>query len=186
MVNHTDTSLPPNPLDRRDLNLASFTRADSAAQGDSTAHTVKGSGIQATHIISRTHPDLREHVGDALLQTTNPLVAVREDMVLSETWYERAMVTRESQRILPRFLLKDPERVGTGRRGREGVAGWVEPKESRKSGTGRGDLQGRGGIWFVGSYCAEGLPLLEGCVLSAERAVGAIARQERSTFIVPF
>lgn len=34
---------------------------------------------------------------------------------------------------------------------------------------GRG--QGGKGVWFVGSWCAEGVPLLEGCVVSAEAVV---------------
>jgi len=31
--------------------------------------------------------------------------------------------------------------------------------------------QGREGIWFVGSWLGEGIPLLEGCVESAEGVV---------------
>lgn len=51
----------------------------------------------------------------------------------------------------------------------------------------KGDLQGIDGIWFCGSWCAEGLPLLEGCVTSSERAVRAIARIEGAkSVIIPF
>ena len=50
-----------------------------------------------------------------------------------------------------------------------------------------GDLQGIDGIWFCGSWCAEGLPLLEGCVSSAERAVRAIVRIEGAkNVLIPF
>jgi Flavin containing amine oxidoreductase len=34
-----------------------------------------------------------------------------------------------------------------------------------------GERQGAENIWFVGSWVAEGVPLLEGCVVSAERVV---------------
>jgi hypothetical protein len=33
------------------------------------------------------------------------------------------------------------------------------------------DLQGSSGLWFVGAYAWEGIPLLEGCVASAEEVV---------------
>ena len=34
-----------------------------------------------------------------------------------------------------------------------------------------GERQGAENVWFVGSWVAEGVPLLEGCVVSAERVV---------------
>lgn len=34
-----------------------------------------------------------------------------------------------------------------------------------------GPAQGAENIWFVGSWVAEGVPLLEGCVVSAEKVV---------------
>lgn len=155
VVNHRDESLlPANPCDRRDLNLASFP-ADAPADCGSK-HTLPSTAIQSTHIIARTHPHLGP--GCALLQTTNPLVAVDPALVLSETWYERAKVTQGSKAVLPRFLLDDD-----GGRGGKG---------------GKGDLQGQRGVWLVGSWCAKGIPLLEGCVQSAERAMLAIARAE--------
>ena len=157
VVNHRDSSLlPSNAHDRRDLNLASFA---PGVEDQGTKHTLPSTAIQSTHIISRTHP----HLGPAceLLQTTNPIVRVDPSLVLSETWYERAKVTRGSKAVLPRFLLDGAK----SRRKKEGV-------------TRRGDLQGQRGIWLVGSWCARGIPLLEGCVVSAERAVLQIARVE--------
>ena len=34
-----------------------------------------------------------------------------------------------------------------------------------------GPAQGAENVWFVGSWVAEGVPLLEGCVVSAEKVV---------------
>lgn len=44
------------------------------------------------------------------------------------------------------------------------------------------DLQGLSGLWFVGAYAWEGIPLLEGCVASAEEVVlgpGGILSREK-------
>jgi len=37
-----------------------------------------------------------------------------------------------------------------------------------------GPAQGAENVWFVGSWVAEGVPLLEGCVVSAEKVVEKI------------
>ncbi|KAM0750455.1 hypothetical protein T439DRAFT_326421 [Meredithblackwellia eburnea MCA 4105] len=172
VVNHRDESLLPNKRDRRDLNLATFSDVDVRAEEDAnddeedlaTKHTVARSSVQATHIISRTH----KHLGrddSVVLQTTNPIVPVKPHLVLSETWYERARVTVGSKKVLPRFLL--PER-------------W---EQFRK---GRGDLQGARGIWFAGSYVAPGIPLLEGCVTSAESVARGICRLEGGEICIPY
>jgi len=108
----------------------------------------------ATHIISRTHPHLGPNV--VLLQTTNPTVEVEEGKVVSRSWFERVKVTKGSKVALEGFLLPAGEGGGRGRRGR---------------------YQGIEGVWFCGSWCAEGIPLLEGCVRSAERVVEALLEE---------
>ncbi|KAK4701966.1 hypothetical protein P7C70_g4255, partial [Phenoliferia sp. Uapishka_3] len=173
VVNHRDESLlPTNLRDRRDLNLTSFPALSptslSGPGGKGTEHTLPPTAIQSTHILSRTHPHLG--TGSSLLQTTNPIVRVDPMLVLSETWYERAKVTQRSKAVLPRFMLDN-----------------LKTKSPKgKLGLRRGDLQGQRGVYFVGSWCAEGIPLLEGCVQSAERVVSAIAKAEGAEVSIPF
>ncbi|ORY88053.1 hypothetical protein BCR35DRAFT_324390, partial [Leucosporidium creatinivorum] len=143
VVNHTDESiLPPNPQDRRDLNLSSFSPPSSPLEAKldnedrGTENTMPMSSIQATHIISRTHPRLapKPSRGEGkkqppllLLQTTNPLLPISPSHILSSTWYERAYPTITSHSVLPGFLL-----------GAEGGGG--------------GGMQNlEKGIWFCGS-----------------------------------
>ena len=141
VVNHTDTSiLPAAAADRRDLNIA-LADMSAAAPSSSGKHLDPRTHVQATHIVARTRPNLPAD----LLQTTNPTRAIEPSKVVSSTWFERAIVSAESKRVLPRFRL--------------GV---------RKD---EGDLQGRHGIWLAGSWAAEGIPLLESAVVSAERVV---------------
>jgi hypothetical protein len=124
----------------------------------------------ATHDLSIAHPRLTTLKGKPLLQTTNPTVDIPEEYIVSKKRFERAIVTRESKRALRGFLY---------------------PGE-------KGSMQGGQGIWFVGAWAAEvsfynfesgtrmvcdadflslqGIPLLEGCVVSAERVVEAIRR----------
>lgn len=165
VVNHYDTSLLPAPADRRDLNLVTCAPAATYSTV-STPMTLPPSSVQATHIISRTHPSLAKALPPTveLLQTTNPIVAIDPSKVISATWYERAMVCPASKRVLSHFVLP-------------------EPASSRRS---EADFQGRNGIWFVGSWCADGLPLLEGCVESAERVVVALAGREGAKTVIPF
>ncbi|SCV67419.1 BQ2448_5030 [Microbotryum intermedium] len=159
VVNHTDASiLPQIEQDHRDLNLVSYDapRPASDSKGefndiDTSTRLGKGS-IQATHIISRTHPRLCDSsLGRELYQTTNPIVDIDENKILSTAWYERAVVTRESKKILPGFLLEPSSKIGQ-------------------------TYQGRENFWFVGSWCAEGIPLLEGCLTSSERVVKELVK----------
>lgn len=170
VVTHSDESLlPPDARDRRDLNFASYARDPAAAtatsrpppspssafNGSSDSAHQPATWIQATHIISSDPRSL-------ILQTTNPLTAPDPALTHRTSWFERATVSPASRAALPGFLLpdsvdSDPECGDNARGGR-----W----------------QGIGNVWLVGSWAADGCPLLEGCVVSAERAVGAIARRE--------
>ena len=82
-------------------------------------------------------------------QTTNPYRQPREGTVLSQTWFERYLPTLESLRVRQEVFAK---------------GAWG---------------QGWRGIWFVGSWCGEGIPLLEGCVESAENVVEALLSREK-------
>lgn len=184
VVNHTDESiLPPLEADRRDLNLASIEVASSASERKEdredrgTRERMPRSSVQATHIIGRTHPRLgglgvgvgvgvegggRGGKPLLLLQTTNPLVPIKPDHVLSSTWYERAAVSKGSKTVLPLFLPSPSS----------------SSSSSHKANT-EGPMQNLlPGIWFCGSWCAEGIPLLEGCVSSAMEVVRGVVKSE--------
>ncbi|BGP39739.1 hypothetical protein JCM10450v2_003708 [Rhodotorula kratochvilovae] len=55
---------------------------------------------------------------------------------------------------------------------------FVKPQSQRAVGD-LADRQGRDGVWLAGSYLARGIPLLEGCVSSAEAVVEGVVRAER-------
>lgn len=175
VVNHYDegNTLPSSHDDRRILNLARWSDADIAQTMSSkllneekldSSKRLGKEYIMATHDLSILHPNCRSpSSGAALLQTTNPTVKIEEGSIVSSQVFERAIMTLESKETLKQFM-KYPRTSTTSsedkRRGAE--------NEDTKC------FQGLGGIWFVGSWAAEGIPLLEGCVVSAERAVEAI------------
>ena len=159
VVNHTDASiLPPNARDHRDLNLASFDVPKLAPSPSSTDALQLGAGhTMATHIISRTRPEL----GDSLvMQTTNPIVPIDSTHVLSVAHFERVKVTSRSKVARGLFF-------------------------HCTAGTLQGGTDGDG-LHFVGSWCHSGIPLLEGCVASAEAAARAIARAEGIAVELPY
>jgi len=86
--------------------------------------------------------------GGVILQTTNPTVDIDPEKMLSVSWFERARLTTRCKKVLSRF------------KGDEGCH------------------QGLSSIWFAGSWVGEGIPLLEGCVTSAEEVVGRILLSE--------
>lgn len=166
VVNHTDSSLlPSSTQDRRDLNLimasSSALKTLPRPADDWSALTVQPSYAMATHVLPRV---------TGVYQTTNPIVPPRADAVLSVARLERALVTRGSKRAL-RELWTDG---GEGRAWRWGCEG--------QRGGRLGPLQGAGilgadkesrtpGLWLCGSYASCGIPLLEGCVVSATNVV---------------
>lgn len=59
--------------------------------------------------------------------------------------------------------------------GVDGESGFFDCEDGKRAGDG---VQGRKGIWFIGSYAWPGIPLLEGCVGSSVRVVEGISRAE--------
>ncbi|GAA5843204.1 hypothetical protein JCM3766R1_006619 [Sporobolomyces carnicolor] len=180
VVNHTDHSfLPPNPLDRRDLNLAAFSshahdNPDEAAADDGvwTTH-LPPSSVETTHIVSSASASSASSRLPAvdILQTTNPLRPVRPSRVLSSSWFSRAFVTAESKQVLPRFLLQ--QRSSHNKDVEGGLQGLMLGSNEEADGRSR-----RGGIYFTGSWCERGIPLLEGCVTSAENVAKNLLERE--------
>ncbi|KAI7892438.1 uncharacterized protein EV154DRAFT_505148 [Mucor mucedo] len=163
VINHTDTRLlPTDPSNWRALNLAIVDK--SVDPGES--HLIvpfPHDTTMATHILNMTHSSISK--GSVYMQTTNPCLAVDPKKILSVTWFERATVTLQSKRALQDLFQTTKD-------------------ESEPT---LGPCQGKNGIWFVGSYCWKGIPLLEGCVASAESVVTkGIAVAENITIQLPY
>ncbi|GAA5901704.1 hypothetical protein JCM6882_006046 [Rhodosporidiobolus microsporus] len=191
VVTHRDESvLPPRAGDRRELNLAVFAapprdvggeKQEKQAQGEADeGDTLPPSSVQTTHIIS-PYPSLSSSPQTPLiLQTTNPLVPVPPALVYSKTWFARAVVNGESQKAVGLFA---PPPSGSSASASAGVAGAsLQGLPLGHVGEGGGEGKGagegrRGGVWFAGSYLAPGIPLLEGCVASAEGVVEGLGRR---------
>lgn len=165
VVNHTDTRLLPSDQSNwKALNLAIVDKSVDPGDSDLIVPYPHDTTM-ATHIINLTHSTLRKKTDNLYMQTTNPCVAVDPKKVLSVAWFERATVTLESKKALQQLFTVDSA-----------------TQELRL-----GSCQGKNGIWFVGSYCWKGIPLLEGCVASAEYVVTkGIASAENIEIQVPW
>ena len=158
VVNHTDNSLlPDDDRDIRDLNLITLDRnsnhKDLPGKFASSAYTM------ATHLLSvpKGYPKDKPQV----YQTTNPIIEPKKDCLLSVATLERAIVTMESRKALASLSVSETRRW------------WQCPYQAT---TRLGALQGAKdedslGIWICGSYAHSGIPLLEGCVVSARNVV---------------
>ncbi|KAF8167858.1 splicing factor, Prp19-binding domain-containing protein [Crassisporium funariophilum] len=167
VINHTDDSLlPDDDRDIRDLNLISL----HSNAGQELYPECKGkSGLcvastytMATQILPR--PEGYPVDQPKVFQTTNPIIPPRKDCLLSVATLERAIVTLDSKRALQALSQERTRRW------------WQCPYQAN---TCLGSLQGarslsnkdEAGVWICGSYAHAGIPLLEGCVVSARNVV---------------
>jgi hypothetical protein len=176
VINHTDgTLLPDTPEDRRDLNLICLDTASCPKFSKTAAgpNCVSSSYTMATHVLpppSAYPPHL-----PAIYQTTNPILSPCEDSILSVARLERAVLTIEAKNALPGLYREIGRKwwqcavQGTGGLGPLQGAGKLSLVAEETKGP---------GIWFCGSYAYPGIPLLEGCVVSAKNVVEAIVRLE--------
>ncbi|KAI8099282.1 uncharacterized protein BX664DRAFT_354728 [Halteromyces radiatus] len=175
VINHTDSRLLPS--DRRHWRALNFARVDQSIQPDPMNDSrfivpFPHDTTMTTHILNWTYSRLGDHTKQQsssylYLQTTNPCISPDPKHILSASWFERATVTLASKRAIESDLF--PLKKGT------------------KGEVSLGHCQGTNGIWFVGSYCWRGIPLLEGCVASAEKVVvDGIGRQENIQVKVPW
>ncbi|KLO20421.1 hypothetical protein SCHPADRAFT_923586 [Schizopora paradoxa] len=160
-INHTDESfLSKDSRDRRDLNLVD-SLPDTYWPLERSELCRDYTCTMATHIVTRPSPG--RSIPAAIYQTTNPMFPPRPESVLSVTYLERAVLTVKSKRALQDLSTEERK--------------WWQSYAERKTHLGR--LQGCGrrqeksvpGIWFCGSYASAGIPLLEGCVVSAKDVV---------------
>ncbi|KAK7064731.1 hypothetical protein R3P38DRAFT_56509 [Favolaschia claudopus] len=172
VINHTDDSsllLPADVRDRRDLNLvtATSTKDDPSSW---SPHCVSPAHTMTTQILTPP-PTLKNQRAVPVFQTTNPFVSVHDDRILSVATLERAVLTMPAKKAI-HGLCRQTRR-----------AWWQASADADYT---LGDLQGAGrrtsdaqpGIWLCGSYAYVGIPLLEGCVVSARNVYLGICQSE--------
>lgn len=209
VVNHTDSTLmPQDERDRRDLNLITFTRRLDAkveeVEEPEVEHSVcvPLSYTMATHVLptpASTPKSSSEDTPIRVYQTTNPIVAPREDTILSVARLERAVNTVEGKRAVRSFWRSETDweedsdedsdldsdeitrqwgikwGCSATQRGTlgplQGAGRLTGPLRSRRSLPQLRNARKEPGIWICGSYAHSGIPLLEGCVVSAKNVV---------------
>ncbi|KAL7414183.1 hypothetical protein BDY24DRAFT_414404 [Mrakia frigida] len=151
VVNHTSPTVLPTPSsDIRDINLLRcpsppplLPTSDGLSPPkrlDYFPPSPQNTYTQSTHILYP--PPTHSETHGSVYQTTNPIMRIPEESILSIAHLERALPTALSTSLLPRLLPSHPQ-----------------------------TLQGKAGVWFVGAYAWKGIPLLEGCVRSSEEVV---------------
>jgi microfibrillar-associated protein 1 len=167
VINHTDDSLlPDHDRDIRELNLITATsRTSLGTTPDSKAiplFHVPETYTMATQVLRR--PKEYSRAQPHVFQSTNPIISPRQESIMSIAKLERAVVTKESKKSLG-LLSEEKSRKW-----------WQCPYQTH---TRPGPLQGcrpfseptAPGIWVCGAFAHSGIPLLEGCVVSARNIV---------------
>ncbi|KAI7831581.1 hypothetical protein BC939DRAFT_437470 [Gamsiella multidivaricata] len=115
----------------------------------------------ATHIMNNTASSLGTTT--KFLQTTNPIFQPKPETVISSAWFERAVVNPESMKAVDELNQQMEDQV-------------ERLLAAAKMGTQSASISDR--VWFVGSYAYPGIPLLEGCVVSAVQVMERIVAAE--------
>ncbi|KAJ7596838.1 splicing factor, Prp19-binding domain-containing protein, partial [Mycena floridula] len=161
VINHTDeTLLPDNLEDQRDLNLIyldpiSNPSSKLDAEFDET-RCVSSSYTMATHVLP--HPEGFPRFLPKILQSTNPIIPPKESRILSVARLDRALLTMESKNVLKDLFVEKQKR-------------WWQRGSKLDVGRLQGGLDGCPGLWICGAFAYPGIPLLEGCVVSARTIV---------------
>ncbi|KAF9403735.1 hypothetical protein BGX21_011136 [Mortierella sp. AD011] len=116
----------------------------------------------ATHIMNNTASSLGTTT--KFLQTTNPIFQPKPETVISSAWFERAVVNPESMKAVDELnqqMEEQTERLLAAATSESAPATSVSDR-----------------VWFVGSYAYPGIPLLEGCVVSAVQVMDRIIAAE--------
>ncbi|KAF9978213.1 hypothetical protein BGZ73_003394 [Actinomortierella ambigua] len=132
----------------------------------STASQTHNSAM-ATHIMNNTAPTLGQTT--KFLQTTNPIFPPKPETVISSAWFERAVVNPRSFKAVDELdqLMEDQAVRLAAASATAAAVGATQPTKRASD-----------RVWFVGSYAYTGIPLLEGCVVSALHAVERIVMAE--------
>ncbi|CAE6422196.1 unnamed protein product [Rhizoctonia solani] len=159
VVTHRDASvLPGHRNDWRDLNLVLETSepAHEDEKAGSTTRLTPGCAM-ATHIFPTPS-------GPPVCQTTNPVLPIHPESILSQSVLDRSVLTIESKIARDGF-----SRPLGNNKWTQGHLQGLKMHETEKSAA---------RIWFCGAWAYGGIPLLEGCVGSAEIVVEGILKSE--------
>ncbi|KAG0275572.1 hypothetical protein BGZ95_008630 [Linnemannia exigua] len=155
----------------------------------------------ATHLLKWDRND--EGEGARILQTTNPLFPPRPGTVIASAWFERPVVDPQSMKALDELHLRMDRQAIRRRRHRQRHHQGHRRTSSTASLTTRRYLHDQGDnegvdesdddedvpvsdrVWFVGSYASPGIPLSEGCVVSAVQVMDRIIASEPSLQLAP-
>ncbi|KAJ7151581.1 RNA dependent RNA polymerase-domain-containing protein [Mycena filopes] len=173
VINHTDASsvlLPPDVRDRRDLNLVTAVPSARAAAARWSPHRVSPAYTMATQILVPPRA-LRAMLAAPVFQTTNPFVPIADDRIVSVATLERALLTPSAKAAL-RGLSRETRRAWWQ------CAAAADTTLGELQGAGRRASDARPGVWLCGSYAHVGIPLLEGCVVSARNVYWGICESE--------
>ncbi|KAI9301391.1 hypothetical protein BJ944DRAFT_271571 [Cunninghamella echinulata] len=167
VINHTDSRLLPSDKNQwRALNLAKVN--ENVPTYGKWIVPFPYDTTMTTHIINMTHSSTKYHhpqQNQLYLQTTNPCIDIDPKYILSVSWFERATVTLDSKKAIEQDLFPMKSKSDREEKNMDGK------HEGHDDQITLGPCQGLNGIWFVGSYCWRGIPLLEGCVASSEKVV---------------
>ncbi|KAF9138944.1 hypothetical protein BGX30_008546 [Mortierella sp. GBA39] len=166
----------------------------------------------ATHLL-RWDKNVAGETGTPVLQTTNPLFPPRLGTVIASAWFERPVVDPQSMKALDELHLRmDRQTIRRRRHNRQQnlhhghhrrMSSTVSPttrrflqdkNDERQGGAANDDdeeveeeedvlVSDR--VWFVGSYASPGIPLSEGCVVSAVQVMDRIIASEPSLCLAP-
>ncbi|KAN0064439.1 hypothetical protein ACQY0O_002817 [Thecaphora frezii] len=148
VINHLDTDV----LAPHARDWRQLNLVSSAADGDAAT--------MATHLLP-TRPG-----GPRVLQTTNPLVQlpIAEDKTLSVSTFQRVVLDTQGKAARHQFFAQHRGGVRLG------------PLQGGRVREGKPDTR-QPGVWYCGSW-ATGIPLLEGCVVSARLVCQALLQGE--------
>ncbi|KAF9360068.1 hypothetical protein BGX26_010614 [Mortierella sp. AD094] len=154
-----------NELTNRKKGHDSGIASPEVQSGSSTPITTASqshNSAMATHIMNNTASSLGTTT--KFLQTTNPIFQPKPETVISSAWFERAVVNPESMKAVDELnqqMEEQTERL---------LAAATSESTQATSVSDR--------VWFVGSYAYPGIPLLEGCVVSAVQVMERIIAAE--------
>ncbi|KAG0007046.1 hypothetical protein BGZ65_011067 [Modicella reniformis] len=161
----TTTGFSMDPLAMNDSELKNrnkgYDSGISSPQWSSGSNTPTSTASQshnsamATHIMNNTATSLGTTT--KFLQTTNPIFQPKPETLISSAWFERAVVNPESMKAVDELNQQMEEQIDRLLDSTSSVADRV---------------------WFVGSYAYPGIPLLEGCVVSAAQVMERIIAAE--------
>ncbi|KAF9561938.1 hypothetical protein EC968_005432 [Mortierella alpina] len=143
----------------------------STAASPATPSTASQShnSAMATYIMNRTVKTLG--VTTKFLQTTNPVFPPRPETVIASAWFERAVVNPQSVKAVDELQLQMEQQM----------ARWIHRNRQRgpeEQDQDQNPVPTPDRVWFVGSYAYPGIPLLEGCVVSAVQVMERIVAAE--------